>query len=518
MSYTYKRVIFLGVDGAGIFFNSTPTPEMDRILKNGATSYSVMTAIPTISAECWGSMLIGSSAQVHGLTNSIVSAKHYDENSPIPSVFKRIRQAMPDATLASFCNWTPINNGIVEQSIGVTFGSGEDEVLCDRVCEYLDENDPTFLFVHFDSVDGAGHGNGYGTEPYLKQITLVDGLIGKIWDKLAERDLLEDTLFMIIADHGGTPFGSHGGTSDAEKIVFFGAVGKTVKAGTIGEMNVRDSAAIILYALGLPVPEFDFGGFSAQIPDGIFEGYVPSERQDIYTPPTYRGGIPTPSKDGGKFITDFVSPEKITEYFTFDSTTDDVIGGAKVETFDRQKYYGIGYFGNCIEIGRQGYMTLPEKKFGRDSFSLSVWVFIDGAVWSQLPLLGTKPWSGDSTKGFTVVYGSSGFSFNVGDGTSEVKMPIDYPEAVKWGWNNFTVSVDREIGKITMYYNFEKSEEYDIPEEMAGVDFDGGVFTIGQDATGKSNRLIDYKIDDLVIFGDALSTEDVDALRRYYEE
>ncbi|MBE6708596.1 MAG: hypothetical protein E7578_05055, partial [Ruminococcaceae bacterium] len=282
---TYKHVFLLGVDGAGSFFKVADTPNMDRIFKNGATSYGVMTAIPTISAECWGSMLIGSSAQVHGLTNSVVGAKHYDEDSPIPSVFKRVRQAMPDATLASFSNWDPINYGIIEQSLGVTFGTGSDEEVCEQICAYLDDNTPTLLFAQFDSVDGAGHGNGYGTENHLAQISVVDGLLGKIYDKVVDKGILEDTLFMVIADHGGTPYGSHGGTSDAEKIVFFGATGKTVKPGTIGEMNVRDSSAIILHALGIDIPKFNFSGFSAQVPENLFDGYTPAERQDIYHAP-----------------------------------------------------------------------------------------------------------------------------------------------------------------------------------------------------------------------------------------
>lgn len=516
-NYTYKHVFLLGVDGAGSFFKMADTPNMDRIFKDGATSYDVMTAIPTISAECWGSMLIGSSAQAHGLTNSVVGAKHYDEDSHIPSVFKRVRNAMPDAVLASFCNWYPINNGIIEQSLGVTFDSGNDEEVCDKICAYLDDNTPTLLFAQFDSVDGAGHGNGYGTEAHLNQISLVDGLLGKVYDKLADKGILDDTLFMVIADHGGTPFGSHGGTSDAEKIVFFGATGKTVKAGTIGEMNVRDSSAIILYALGLPVPEFDFGGFSAQIPDSLFEDYTPSVRCDIYTPPSKRGYVPSPAKDSGKYITDYISADKIAAYMPFDMTADDAMGKVAVTPAGKPKYYGIGYYGDCIEIGRQGHLTVPDFVSGTDSFSASVWVYVDGAVWNALPLLGTKKWSGDSTKGFTLVYASDGFSLNIGNGECEEKLPIYHPNRVDWGWINVTVAVDRKAKTVTLYYNFDRSETYNIPESFDGVALDGGVFTIGQDATGENNGIIDYKIDDLVLFNDALTADDVAKLKEYYE-
>ena len=515
-NYTYKHVFLLGVDGAGSFFKVADTPNMDRIFEKGATSYDVMTAIPTISAECWGSMLIGSSAQAHGLTNSIVGAKHYDEDSPIPSVFKRIRTAMPDAILASFSNWNPINHGIIEQSLGVTFGTGSDEEVCDQIIAYLDGNNPTLLFAQFDSVDGAGHGNGYGTEAHLNQITVVDSLLGKIYDKLTDKGILEDSLFMVIADHGGTPFGSHGGTSDAEKIVFFGAVGKTIKTGTIGEMNVRDSSAIILHALGLPLPEFKFGGFSAQIPENLFNGYTPTERQDIYHVPNNRPAIPTPEKDSGKYITDFIAEDKIAAYFPFDTSFDDAMGKVCVTPEKIQKYYGIGYYGDCIELGRQGHLTLPDYTPGKNSFSVSVWVYVDGAVWNELPLMGTKKWSGPSTAGFTIVYASYGFSFNIGNGENEEKFQICHPRTVDWGWTNITATVDRDAKKVTLYYNFDKSESFDIPDSFNGFSLDGGIFTIGQDATGKSNSLIDYKIDDLVLFNDALSADEVSKLKDYY--
>ena len=65
----YKRAIVLGVDGAGAFFKYAETPHMDKILRGGSTSYDVLTAKPTISAQCWGSMILGCTAAAHGLTN-----------------------------------------------------------------------------------------------------------------------------------------------------------------------------------------------------------------------------------------------------------------------------------------------------------------------------------------------------------------------------------------------------------------------------------------------------------------
>ena len=249
-NYTYQRVVVLGVDGAGNFFSKTDTPNMDRIFANGATNYNVLTSIPTISAECWGSMLLGVTPEVHRRTNGIVSSIPYDVTSPFPSLFREIRAAYPEAELASFCCWNPINFGIIENNLDLYEDTAGDDELTDKICKYLEDHDPKMLFVQFDWVDGAGHGHGYGTKEHLDRITVTDGLIGRIHDMYVKRGFIDDTLFIVTADHGG--FGhSHGGTTDEEKIVFWGAAGKTVKAGTLGDMEIRDNAAVCLYALDI---------------------------------------------------------------------------------------------------------------------------------------------------------------------------------------------------------------------------------------------------------------------------
>ena len=140
----YKHVFLIGVDGAGAFFRNTETPNLDAIFANGAVSYDVLTSNPTISAECWGSMLLGITPEVHGLTNSIVSAVPYPTDGPFPSVFRVIREAMPDAELGAFSHWNPINSGIIEEGLGVTKDTAADAELTDKICAYLEKNSPTF--------------------------------------------------------------------------------------------------------------------------------------------------------------------------------------------------------------------------------------------------------------------------------------------------------------------------------------------------------------------------------------
>lgn len=277
MPRKYSHVIVIGVDGAGSWFKDADTPNFDKIFENGAVTYSALSSKPTISAECWGSMLIGVGPEVHGLTNEIVSTVPYDVHSPFPSVFRRIREVYSDAVLGSYCDWNPITNGIVENNIGVSHATAHDTELTPIVCDYIRDNKPDFLFVHFDSVDGAGHGSGYGLPAFIKRIHEVDKLIGDVYSAIENAGMLEDALFIVIADHGGVNDenykGSHGGWTDGEKYVTFAAAGKGVNKTAIEEMNIRDLAAIVLYAMGIEIPEFDESGWTSQIPEGLFSDY-----------------------------------------------------------------------------------------------------------------------------------------------------------------------------------------------------------------------------------------------------
>ena len=58
----------------------------------------------------------------------------------------------------------------------------------------------------------------------------------------------------------------------------FAASGKSVQKGTIQDVEIRDTAAIVLYALGYDCP----AGWTARVPSGLFKGVTAKERP-VYT-------------------------------------------------------------------------------------------------------------------------------------------------------------------------------------------------------------------------------------------
>lgn len=513
--FVYERVVLLGVDGAGNFFRDTDTPNLDRIFENGAVSYDVLTSDPTISAECWGSMLHGVTPECHRLSNSLVSSTPYDPESEFPSVFRIIRENDPDAVLASFCNWNPINVGIIEDNLGVHKDSGGDAAITRKICDYVAENDPKLLFVQFDEVDGAGHGSGYGSPQHLKQITTTDAYIGKIYEAYEERGFLDTTLFIVTADHGGTPGGSHGGLTDAEKYVMYAAAGKTVEKGTIGDMMIRDNASVILHALGYGQPET----WTSIVPSGLFEGVEAAERP-VYTikyefEHRTHESEPTPAVGSGNSVVDVLGADRVLTYLTFDDTTADAVG--KAETAEKGKlYYVDGYFGNGCKFD-DGSVAVKDYAPGTDSFSAILWMKT-GSVSSDPSLFSNKDWNSGSNPGYILSLRSGDVKFNAGNGSTrmdkEYQFPIDYRD----GWVHLTLVVDREAGEIRFAYDFGDFITTEIPAALKKSSFDAYKnLCIGQDGTKNYSSPLPAVLDEFVLIDGVLSADDLKALSELYK-
>lgn len=508
---TYKHVIIIGVDGAGAFFNTTETPNIDEIFKNGAVTYDAVTENPSISAQCWGSLLHGVKCNYHGLTNAIVANTPYPTDSQFPSFFKVVRENDADARLGSFTHWNPINIGIVEDCIDVhKVGGISDAEITTAVCDYVKKELPKLVFVQFDDVDAAGHASGYGNEAHLQKITEIDGHIAKIYDAYKSSGILDDTLFIVTADHGGNG-NSHGGTTDAETKIMFAAAGKTVKSGIISDMEIRDTASIVLHAFGYTQPET----WTSRVPSGLFDGVTAGERPVYVNKDSdrYHESVPTPEKGDDGYISNYVSkaPEI---YLTFDGDIKDRFGA---ETTQGGKLYYIdGYFGKAVSLD-DGYITLKNKKLGTDSFSVSLWVHTEGVVEDPL-LLSNKNWQSGRNKGFALtIRNTNMLRFNYADGVNRVDCDAVLPNDYKDGWVNVILVVDRQNNTIRLCCDFGTQSTVVIPDILKNVSLDAfSDINIGQDGTGKYGYSMPASIDELMIFDYALTRDDIGKLADYY--
>ena len=268
-SGAYEHVFIIGVDGGGAAFSQTETPCFDSIFSRFAYTHTAKTEYVTISAQNWGSILTGVDYNTHGFTNSIIEKNERSSQSGNNSVFYYARQAFPQAELVSFVNWKPINYGLIENDLGVSKFSflNDDPGLTEAIESYFASgNAPKLMFVQLDNVDHMAHAHGGFSDEYYEAVRGADAMIGRIYNAIAAAGLMENSLFIVVADHGETA-GGHGGQTPEESSVVLAAIGRNVRQMQLGEnVRNRDVAAIALDALGIATPSH----MTAQVPDILF--------------------------------------------------------------------------------------------------------------------------------------------------------------------------------------------------------------------------------------------------------
>ncbi len=480
MERKYKRVIIIGADGCGAFFKQADTPNMDRIFAAGAATYNAVTSYPSISAECWGSMLHGVRPEFHGLTNTTAGTGTFDMESQYPSVFRLIREHYPEAKLASFCCWKTINKGIIEDEIGVhKFSAGHDDVVKDNVVAYINENDFDFIFVQFDSTDNAGHKFGYGSQGHLDQINVIDSYIGEIYNAICNNKMIDDTLFIVTTDHGGLPIQVHGGDSDEEMLIFIGVAGSGVIKGEIendGGISVRDISAIVLYALGIDIPD----NMEAVVPQILFTGYWPKpsiKRKEIPVKKEYN----RPLFETNEFIKSAINSGKVRSILKFDGSISDELANCAPKAIGKISFVNTEK-GKAVDLS-EGYISLGLYKVGMDNFSISFWIKLLNDK-TDAVLVSNRDAAQNACPGFSYITTGDGIQFHAGNGNIETACmnTFKYNELNDDGWRHITLSLNHRAQNVVVYCDFVKTEDQLFDSTLERTKFDSLELSIGRDS------------------------------------
>ncbi len=517
---SYKHVVVVGIDGMGNYLTKTPTPNIDRIFENHAKTYHALSMSPTISAQNWCAMFFGCSPEVHSFTNSSVG-RVKNTNEKVISVFDRVRKALPDIKITICGHWVGLINTLIDgvPDIDFRFNRGDD-LVCDTAVEAAAEK-PELMFVLLNNPDKLGHGTAWGSEEYLEGVTADDSYVGRIYEAYEKAGIIDDTLFVIITDHGGIRNG-HGGYTDEEKYVFIAAAGKNVPKGEIGYAYTRDLSAIILYGLGLDVPPYEEGAFTSQVPDGIF----PEVNGSYYKvqPKRFDREIrPTPAIDGENGLYKFIDKDRIRLAMFMDDTVEDATGKNIIESHNLVKYYSEGIYGSYGEFGMTGHVTVKDFKVGTGNFSFAFWAKVDRTIDEGVVVFANKNWfwrdRADNGIGFSFRASGTCMSLGVPGDQEEYEggFPLDVDDN---GWIHIAVAINKETKKYELYYNFKHSYTADIADDFLAAGDTDLPFTIGNDGLGTfSNEKYELllNMDDFIFFGDAINQEDVSKLAEYYD-
>ncbi len=258
-----ENVFIIGIDGAGRSVLNAECPNITEFRKSAVLAANTYTVVPSISAECWGSMFTSVLPEQHGYTNDNIAVVPHTLDDQYPSLFRVIKEKLPQWKIASFSSWKPINVGIVEDLPGVVKCSEKDDEVADAAAEYIRTTDgPMAFYIHLDDLDHIGHQLDYFTPEYMKVWPKVDRNVGKLLDAIKQSGKLDNSLILITTDHGGGAIPKSHGTAEPQDVeTFIMAAGGTLGVNTsiTHKVSILDVAPVILKQLGISKPEHMLG-------------------------------------------------------------------------------------------------------------------------------------------------------------------------------------------------------------------------------------------------------------------
>jgi len=254
------HVLVIGVDGLSPDgLKRAATPNMDRLIREGAVAWAARAVMPTSSSSNWASMIMGAGPEQHGVTSNDWKPDKFEiaptakgPGGIFPTMFALLREQRPGARSAVFYDWSDFGRLIEPGIANVQRHVKGPEAAAKATADWIREHKPHMCFVQLDHVDGAGHKHGWISAEYDKAVELTDRLVGDLIKALEEVGIRGRTVVMITSDHGGLGT-KHGGATQAEIEIPIVISGPGVKAGhTVqGPVNVYDVAPTVVELLGL---------------------------------------------------------------------------------------------------------------------------------------------------------------------------------------------------------------------------------------------------------------------------
>jgi arylsulfatase A-like enzyme len=246
-----RRVLILSIDGLRPeAISLAPMPNLLDLMQTSAYTLTAQTVRPSVTLVSHASMLTGLCPDKHGVDwNDYIPENGIAEGTDLFDL----------AHAAGLETWMFVGKEKLKQVTastsltGFVKGSDRDSELTDQLIEEFPANFGV-LFVHFATADGMGHEYGWLSPEYLSVAFRADESLGRILAELDRRNLRNETLVIITADHGGHDT-THGSTMPEDMTIPWFATGPGIRPGPLTTtVHTMDTAATVANALGLAIP------------------------------------------------------------------------------------------------------------------------------------------------------------------------------------------------------------------------------------------------------------------------
>ncbi|MDR2917899.1 MAG: alkaline phosphatase [Tannerella sp.] len=262
-----KHVILVGFDGFSAYSlnNGADMPMLRKLMAEGASTVENRSVLPSSSAVNWSSMFMGAGPELHGYTEwgsrtPDLPSRVVNADNRFPNIFGLYREQHPDTEIGYIYEWEGLNYLVDTLAINyrqqAAFTEDNPECCTPFAVRYIKEKKPNFCAVLFDQPDGTGHKFGWKSQEYLDKMNELDGYLAQIVQAVEDAGMMDETVIVVVSDHGGIEKGHGGKTMDEMQtpIVFYG---KGIKKGfSIPESTmIYDIAGTLAYLLDVEQPQ-----------------------------------------------------------------------------------------------------------------------------------------------------------------------------------------------------------------------------------------------------------------------
>lgn len=246
-----RRVLILSIDGLRPdAITLAPMPTLLKLIESSAYSLSAQTIRLSATLPAHASMLSGLCPSKHGVDwNDYLPEKEFALGTDLFD----IAHAAGMQT-AMFVGKEKLRQITEPTSIDIFQFINDRDLI---VTENLIQNFPAdfrLLFIHFATTDDMGHVYGWLSGEQLSVIYRADQAIEKILAELDAREIRDETLIIITADHGGLGDSHTSGYPEDMTIPWIANGSGIVPKQLTSQVNTVDTAATAAYALGLDIP------------------------------------------------------------------------------------------------------------------------------------------------------------------------------------------------------------------------------------------------------------------------
>jgi len=494
-----KHVLIIGIDGMRTdAFREATKPNMDALIATGAVTYdayaggelSTPTQQATSSGPGWSSILTGVWIDKHGVSNNSFSGHDF---ANYPHFFSRLYDLNNNANLSSIVHWSPIDSEIIGNSANNAnfFRSTQssDADITTAAVAHLTNTNPDVLFLHYDELDGVGHGSGFSVNnaSYMNKINEIDFEIGQVIAAIEARPnyATEDWIYIVVTDHGGNGT-SHGGQSyDERRIPMVVSGGAAVNQEIFPGPGHHSVPVIVAQHLGVTIdPSWGW--------DGSAFGFT---------------------------VSNTTLDTNLIGCYNLDNNLNDSSTENNNGTASGSPNYITGKIGTALQLdGIDDYVSLgspAEFNFGNDTdFSIACWVKnLNGGSDPDGVIIGNKDWDDGTFSGWVIADGTSNpnsWQWNIGDNSNR----DDYDGASNGIgdndniWHHIAISHHRNEFTV-MYLDGNLvgwSNITDIDNISSGLPT-----VIGADAT-LNDYFLNGQIDDVSIWNRRLSETEINSI------